>query len=352
MTDDNITFMFYTRTLSEDYRVFSGDGSKSGDYANDYAKFEQFERIAQVESDDEASAVVYEGVGRWYLAVFGLNRKSKDRAGREKRFSFCVSFNDTSYNEESRAMRAFSRVVDDWEGIGELADSLIEETPTTRRYIIDVDVTDEKTGKTGTVKKTKIRRSENMRFDYGGFIHELVRERPTVEPPEPGYMLKYFADRNKIVPIGPEEEDDDSGEGYTYRWILGLLLAGVLVVGLLMWYFTRGESPSKPPAIGQEQPSKSQVEKSRKQGNSSEEAQSVTSNNEEEKNGERNSHTGNNGTGNIVDTGSSDNNPGKNNHVGISGNRPGSNKPDSGDTQPEETKTTPKKGEGDEISGH
>ena len=223
MADDMI-FMFYTRTLSEDYRVFAGDGSKPGDYE----AFEQFERMAQVKSDDEASAVVYEGVGRWYLAVFGLNRKSRDRAGREKRFSFCVSFNGTSIKEKGRAMRAFSRLVDDWDRIGELADSLIQEYETTRPPVNLPDY------------KGKPRPGEDVRFDWWGFIDELVSKPATVEPPESGNMLKYFADSGEIVSIGLEEEDDDSGEGYMYRVILALLV-GVIAVGWLIWCFMPGK---------------------------------------------------------------------------------------------------------------
>ena len=277
MTDDNITFMFYTRTLSEDYRVFSGDVSADGNNEpDDYAKFKQFMRMAQVESDGEASAIVYEAVDRWYLAVFGLNRKSRDKAGREKRFSFCVSFNGSSIKEVGRAMRSFSRVVNDWGRIGELADSLLEEIPAMREYDVVVDKHDEKTGSTKRVRKHKTVPGEDVRFDCGGFIDELVRYKPTVPPPESGHMLKYFADTNEIVSIGMEDEEE-SGEGYTYRWVIGLLLAGVIGVGLLMWYFMPGKSPSKPP----EQPSNSQGVPSRQPENSSETSQDVTNNNKE-----------------------------------------------------------------------
>lgn len=164
-----VDFWFKTRTLSEDYRVFTGDGSKAGDDENKasyYAKFEQFERIAQVESDDEASAVVCEVIGRWYLAVFGLNRKSKDRAGREKRFSFCVSFNGTSIKERGRAIRAFSCVVNNWDRIGKLADSLLEETLATREYDVVVDMHDKETGATKRVRKHKTVPGEDVQFNY------------------------------------------------------------------------------------------------------------------------------------------------------------------------------------------
>ncbi len=259
MIADNIDFMFYTRTLSEDYRVFADDGSETLDYAE---YFEPITEIAQVKSDDERSAVMYIEDENIYVAAFGLLRGAKDRARRDIRFSFCVVL---PKSKMSAAMRIFSRVKNEWDKTGEFAGSLITEIPITRKDWKGRDV-----------------KGEDVKFNHGEFLQCLVSKPANIEPPKAGYMLKYFADTGEIVNIGSKDEDEDSGEGYT--WILTLLLAGVIGVCLLMWYLMPGKSPSKPP----EQPSKSQDAQSSMPENSSVTSQDITSSDKEAANGGHN----------------------------------------------------------------
>ena len=265
MIADNIDFMFYTRTLSEDYRVFADDGNETLDYAE---YFEPITEIAQVKSDDERSAVVYTEDGNIYVAAFGLLRGAKDRARRDIRFSFCVVLPKSNMNS---AMRIFSRVKNEWDETGNKAGSFIKERPITRKDWKGRDV-----------------KGEDVKFNHGEFLQWLVSKPANIEPPKAGYMLKYFADTGEIVNIGSKDEDEDSGEGYT--WILTLLLAGVIGVGLLMWYLMPGKSPSKPP----EQPSKSQDEQSSLPENSSGTSQDITSSDKEAANGGHNNINNNN----------------------------------------------------------
>ena len=81
IVDDSIGFRFYTRTLSEDYRVFAGGGGEVLNYAEEFAPFIE---IADVRSEDEESAVIFEDSGSVYVAAFDLLRDGFDRGGRIK----------------------------------------------------------------------------------------------------------------------------------------------------------------------------------------------------------------------------------------------------------------------------
>lgn len=189
MIDDDIEFMFYTRTLSEDYRVFSGDGNETLDYAEDFAPIME---LSNLESDDERSAVVFSDGGNIYVSAFGLMRGAKDRARRDIRFSFCVILPES---KRAAAMKIFSRVKDEWNETGSAAGSLIKEIPVTRKDWKGRDV-----------------KGENVRFDSQRFIQWLVNNDTKIAPPKAGYMLKYFADTGELKPIrigkvGKDEED-------------------------------------------------------------------------------------------------------------------------------------------------
>ena len=246
--DDGIEFRFYTRTLSEDYRVFADGGSEVLNYAE---KFAPLIDIADVRSEDEESAVIFEDGGNVCVAAFGLCRDGLDRVRRVKRFSFCLIL---PAEKKAHALRAFSRVVNDWQGTADDVNGLIEEIPVVRKDWKGRDV-----------------KGENVRFDYREFVRRLVSKPAAVAAPKAGVMLKYFADTGEICSIGTED-DDDSGESYT-RWLMMGVLAVLIAVGCLMCYFMQGDEPLKP----QVQPSNLQDVRLSPQGNSSPASPDVTS---------------------------------------------------------------------------
>ena len=230
MSDFN--FKFYTGTLSEDYRVFENDGST----VLDYEDFAPILAKADVQEDEEASAVIYEDGGIIYLAVFGLKRNDTlDRAGRKLRFSFCQTFPSEKKNY---AIRAFSRVVNEWQETGETVSKLIRELPTTRKDW-----------------KGNDKPGEDVSFDYKKFLQWLVSKPANIAPSKNGTMLKYFADTNKFVSI---EDEDDSESGYM-RWLL--VAASVVAIGTLLWMWWPMSSTEQ--SRLQEQPSSSSEEQSK-----------------------------------------------------------------------------------------
>ena len=249
IVDDSIAFRFYTRTLSEDYRVFAGGGGEVLNYAEEFAPLIEF---ADVSSDDEASAVIFEDSGNVYVAAFGMRLNRQDRAGREIGFSFCLIL---PAEKKAEALRAFSHVISEWQAASDAVNGLLEELPVERKDW-----------------KGRAVKGEDVRFDQRKFLHWLTEKTANVQAPKAGYMLKYFDGTGEIVSIGTEDEDD-SGDGYTYKWVIGLLVAGAVCVGLLMWYFMPDKEPSKP----QELPLKSQGEQSRQQDKSSPASPDATS---------------------------------------------------------------------------
>ncbi len=235
--NESIAFRFYTRTKSEDYRVFAGDGKEELNFAEE---FQPILDIAQVD-EDEKSAVIYEDSGKVYVAAFGLRLSRQDRARRVIKFSFCLIL--PSENLQT-AMRAFSRVVNEWDETAECASRLIEEIPVMRKDW-----------------QGRNKPGEDMRFDQRKFLQWLVSKPASIQLPKAGYMKKYFADSGELIEIGSEDEED-SGEGYTYRWMIYLLVVGVVCVGLLMWYLMRENGQSKPQVQPQELLLKSQEEQS------------------------------------------------------------------------------------------
>ncbi|MBR1438927.1 MAG: hypothetical protein IJ587_10370 [Synergistaceae bacterium] len=221
--NDKIGFRFYTRTLSEDYRVFANDGSELLDYEEE---FEPLLEKAEIESDDDAGAVIFTENGKIYLAAFGLRTNRQDRVGRTIRFSFCQIFHETRMN---LAMNAFCRIADEWESTGEAAGNLITETPAMRKDW-----------------QGKDKRGEDVRFENQKFVQWLMNKRANISAPEKGSMLKFFPDTGEVVSVENDSEDE-TGESYTYRWVIGLLLAGLVFVICVIWWFTRQKEPQKSP---------------------------------------------------------------------------------------------------------
>lgn len=178
IVDDSIEFRFQTRTLSEDYRVFADGGEQTLNYAEE---FEPLERVAGVESDDERSAVVFEDDGSVYVSAFGLKRNAFDRARREIRFSFCLILPSS---EKRAAMRAFSRLVKEWDETGEEVSKLIREIPVPRKDW-----------------KGRDTHGEDVRFSYQAFYDNwLVEKSENYALPKAGTMLKWVVGTGEPVP--------------------------------------------------------------------------------------------------------------------------------------------------------
>lgn len=216
---DDVKFLFQTRTTSEDYRVLEDDGSTM----IPYEEFKPFYVKAEIENEDEQSAIIFENDGRIYTVAFGLRLGKLDRAGREIRFSFCVSLTE---GEKRTAMRIFSRVVKEWSNTAETVSGLIREIPVSRKDWKGRDV-----------------RGEDVRFDHNKFLRWLTEKPadPKIKFPPKGHVLKYFADGGELALIRNEDDESDSGESYTGSRrknrlpIICAVLALVLCAGLGFW---------------------------------------------------------------------------------------------------------------------
>lgn len=196
MAVESTGFRFYTRTRSEDYRVFADEGRELRN-KNDFLRLRN--DIAGCSNEDDEGAAVFEDRGMIHLVAFGFMRGDMDRGNRTKRFSFCRVY---PKSQARLALNALARIAEDWDGTAEFANSLIEEVPVMRKTEFE-DF------------KGKERRSEDVRFDRVRFLQWLGT--PAVNPIPPSYasalragnMLKYF--RNEIfpVPMGTENEEGD-----------------------------------------------------------------------------------------------------------------------------------------------
>ena len=197
--------------------MFANDGSELLDYE---VEFEPLLEKAEIETDDDAGAVIFTENGKIYLAAFGLRTNRQDRVGRTIRFSFCQIFHETRMN---LAMNAFCRIADEWESTGEAAGNLITETPAMRKDW-----------------QGKDKRGEDVRFENQKFVQWLMNKRANISAPEKGSMLKFFPDTGEVVSVENDSEDE-TGESYTYRWVIGLLLAGlVFVICVMVVYSAKG----------------------------------------------------------------------------------------------------------------
>ena len=197
IVDDSIEFRFQTRTLSEDYRVFADGGEQTLNYAEE---FEPLESAAEVAYDEERSAVVFENDGSVYVSAFGLKRNAFDRAGREIRFSFCLILPSS---EKQAAMRAFSRLVKEWNEAGEEVSRLLKEIPVPRKDW-----------------KGRDTHGEDVSFDSQKFVDWLVSKPANYALPKAGTMLKWFADggepaARRMGKSPRKEEEEMPGLRYT-----------------------------------------------------------------------------------------------------------------------------------------
>lgn len=223
MTVESTGFRFYTRTRSEDYRVFENDGAN----VIPYEEFESFYVKAEIENEDEESAIIFSDGGTIYTAAFGLRTGRLDIAGREIRFSFCAGLPE---GKTGAAMRIFSRVISEWDNTASTVSKLIQEIPTTRRDW-----------------KDREKRGEDVRFDFRKFLHWLTEKPsdPQIKFPPKGMTLKYFSDSGELALIR-DDDDESDGESYTGSrkknplLIICAALALILCAGLGTWHFMRG----------------------------------------------------------------------------------------------------------------
>lgn len=260
MAVESTGFRFYTRTRSEDYRVFADEGRELRN-KNDFLRLRN--DIAGCSNEDDEGAAVFEDRGMIHLVAFGFMRGDMDRGNRTKRFSFCRVY---PKSQARLALNALARIAEDWDGTAEFADSLIEEVPVMRKTEFE-DF------------KGKEKRSEDVRFDRVRFFQWL--DTPAGNPVPPSYasalragnMLKYSSGEIFPVSMGTEiEEDDDDLPGRRniekerpkpgkLPVILAVIL-GVLCVGLgglaLTQYLKSSELSRKLQELSQELQTKQQ----------------------------------------------------------------------------------------------
>lgn len=202
MAVESTGFRFYTRTRSEDYRVFADEGRELRN-KNDFLRLR--DAIAGCSNEDDEGAAVFEDRGMIHLVAFGFMRGDLDRGNRTKWFSFCRVY---PKSQAGLALNALARIAEDWDGTAEFADSLIEEIPVMRKTADFEDF------------KGRERRSEDVRFDRVRFFQWL--DKPAGKPISPAYasalragnMLKYSSGEIFPVPMGTEiEEGDDDLPG-------------------------------------------------------------------------------------------------------------------------------------------
>lgn len=200
MAVESTGFRFYTRTRSEDYRVFADEGRELRN-KNDFLRLR--DAIAGCSNEDDEGAAVFEDRGMIHLVAFGFMRGDLDRGNRTKRFSFCRVY---PKSQAGAALNALARIAEDWDGTAEFADSLIEEIPVMRK----TDFED---------FKGREKRSEDVRFDCNRFFKWL--DTPAGSPVTPanvsafkaGEMLRYYAGEIFPASAGTEIEDDDEMPG-------------------------------------------------------------------------------------------------------------------------------------------
>ena len=173
--NDGIEFRFVTRTLSEDYRVFYDNGRKQ---LGDIEEFAPVRKIGSIIPEEGPCAVLFEQDGKIFLAVSGMRRGQKDKAGRPIRFSFCRIYQKNNQTYRERAWNAFARIITDWEAAeNEISEDrqppLIKIIPVTRAsgsYGEDVEF-DEKEFMDWLENSTS--RIYDMQFS---FVNEISRE--------------------------------------------------------------------------------------------------------------------------------------------------------------------------------
>ena len=331
--NDKIEFRFCTRTLSEGHRVFYDDGDKT--LSSYTEEFEAVEEIAQTADDAERSAVIFEKGGKIYLAAFGLRRNALDRSGRQIRFSFCRIFRKS---EAGKAMNAFTRISEEWTETEKKVDSLIKEIPVIRPAVIKENF------------RGREKPGEDVKFNSKEFLDWLDEKPAEYDLPKVGTMFKYFDGVGvKTIPL-EEDEDDEPGESHTYKLVMLILIAGLLIVGGVMLFSTR-EKKSSDTQQSQGQNLNHSGVNSNQQENSSKTSQDATT--KEATNGRHNPGIEENTKGAPVNTVIHD----SNSDMADSGDLQlrevqDIRRTDSGNTQPQATMPAHETRKGGEASGH
>ena len=199
MTVESTDFRFYTRTRSEDYRVFADEGRELRN-KNDFLRLR---KIAGCRNDDDEGAAVFVDREMIHLVAFGFLRGELDRANRDKRFSFCRVY---PKSQAGAALNALARIAEDWDGTAEFADSLIEEVPVMRKTEFE-DF------------KGREKHSEDVRFDRERFFRWLdtpagsTVTQADISAFRAGKMLRYYGGEIFTETAGTEIEDDDEMPG-------------------------------------------------------------------------------------------------------------------------------------------
>ncbi len=199
MTVESTGFRFYTRTRSEDYRVFADEGRELRN-KNDFLRLR---KIAGCRNDDDEGAAVFVDREMIQLVAFGFLRGELDRANRDKRFSFCRVY---PKSQAGAALNALARIAEDWDGTTEFADSLIEEVPVMRKTEFE-DF------------KGREKHSEDVRFDRVRFFQWLDKltgspvTQADISAFRAGKMLRYYGGEIFTETAGTEIEDDDEMPG-------------------------------------------------------------------------------------------------------------------------------------------
>lgn len=129
--DTTLGFRFVTRTLSEDYRIFSHGGAQR-DYA-DEEEFAPVRRLAKIVPEHGPCAALFSLDGKVYLVVSSLERGASDFVGRQIRFSFCRIWQGDGETEKNSALKSFGRVCRETEGCRKKIAELLREVPVTRK---------------------------------------------------------------------------------------------------------------------------------------------------------------------------------------------------------------------------
>lgn len=117
----DINFRFVTRTLKEDYRVYTNSGKE---ILSDIAEFAPLRKKCGILSEDGGCAVIFEDFNKIFLIVSGLQSGRKDFAGRAIRFSFCRIFQN---GDKIEAYKSFMKAITQWENMQIEIQSLFQE---------------------------------------------------------------------------------------------------------------------------------------------------------------------------------------------------------------------------------
>ncbi len=122
--NDSIDFRFVTRTLNEDYHVYSDDGRI---ILSDQMEFAPLRKKCAIMSEEGRCSALFEDNAKIFLVASGLSADRKDIAGRSIRFSFCKIFQCSGLQDRENSYAAFIRLVTQWENTELKLQSLFRE---------------------------------------------------------------------------------------------------------------------------------------------------------------------------------------------------------------------------------